>query len=80
MSSLRCIVGFISLAAFTVMIVSPSVHAQEPPEIKDIAPREAQCGTEVTLTIFGADFRKGLEVFIPEGVETIYTEFISPGE
>lgn len=80
MNSLRCIVGFISLAVFTAMIVSPSVHAQEPPQVKNIAPREAQCGTEITLTILGSNFRQGLEVFIPEGTETIYTEFISPGE
>jgi len=80
MSAIKRIVGPFFLAAFLITIASTSVHSQEPPQIQEIAPREAQCGTEITLTILGTYFRQGLEVIIPEGTETIYTEVISPRE
>ena len=58
-------------------------EVEQPPEqplVEAVKPAEGRCGSEVTLTVFGANFEKWWIVSIPDGVETIYTEFISPEE
>lgn len=52
----------------------------EEPFIKVVDPPQGNCGSEIQLSIFGANFEPGSSVFIPEGIETLYTEFISPEE
>lgn len=52
----------------------------EEPSIARVDPAEGRCGSEITLTVFGANLEPESTVFIPEGVETRYTEFISPEE
>jgi len=63
----------------TPWILIPRPSAQRP-HIEDVRPAEGRCGTELTLTIVGSNFAPGTTVFIPEGIETLYTEFINPGE
>jgi len=63
----------------TPWILIPRLSA-EGPHIDDVRPAEGRCGTELTLTIVGSNFAPGTTVFIPEGIETLYTEFINPGE
>jgi len=59
------------------------VESEQPvaePFITRVEPAQGRCGSEMVLTVFGANFRSGLGVFIPEGVTTLYTEVISPEE
>lgn len=52
----------------------------EEPFIKGLDPAEGRCASEITLTVFGTNFKPELSIFIPDGIETIYTEFISTEE
>lgn len=52
--------------------VTPS--RPERPEIREVSPGEGECGTEMTLTISGENFKPEVRVSIREGVEIIRTQ------
>lgn len=79
-----CGVGSLALVVLlhVTTLLAPAGHAQEPegPYIEGVRPAEGHCGSEMTLTVFGANFEPESRLSIPDGVETSYTEFISPEE
>ena len=59
------------------------VESEQPvaePFITRVEPTQGRCGSEMVLTVFGANFRSGLDVFIPEGIKVAGAKFISPEE
>ncbi len=70
-------------AAITPEVFFPPVEV--PPSertlsIEAVNPTDGRCGTEMTLTVFGANFAPGDRVYISEGVRTLSTEVINPDE
>lgn len=52
----------------------------EEPVVTRIEPPEGRCGSEMALTVFGANFRDGLGVFIPDGIKVAGVKYVSPEE
>jgi hypothetical protein len=63
-----------------ICIAIEAEEVAEEPFIEVVDPPEGHCGSTIQLSIFGNNFEKGSSVFIPKGIETLYTEFISPEE
>jgi len=50
----------------------------QPPVIEGVKPDRGERGQQVTVTVYGANFDPGARVFIPDGIEVVFIEFIDP--